>query len=172
MTMIISPTTVYNSIVLSNSPENYSGGSFSFSCTSPRPDGDGNLEADPLFANSAGQDFHLRVGSPCIDSGTNLLAIVRSDFDGGARPLDGNGDGTVAFDIGAYEADSAAALPRFISVRQAGAELIVEWNDVAKDEASADHGPRNPVAGRSGSQDVTAMTLPLGPRTEFFRLHK
>jgi len=34
---------------------------------------------------------------------TNLSVIVSNDFDGMARPLDGNGNGSGAYDVGAYE---------------------------------------------------------------------
>jgi len=32
-------------------------------------DGEGNIDEDPLFVNSATGDFHLQLGSPCIDAG-------------------------------------------------------------------------------------------------------
>ena len=68
-------------------------------------------------------DFQLREGSPCIDAGMNLMgrAIVPwtnpdtgatallpytyepTDILGNTRFIDGNGDGIVAWDIGAYE---------------------------------------------------------------------
>lgn len=65
--------------------------------------GNGNLNADPLFASLASTNLHLRSGSPCIDAGTNMSLVVSNDFDGVPRPLDGNGDGSAAFDIGAFE---------------------------------------------------------------------
>lgn len=70
--------------------------------TDPLPSGDGNLCADPLFVNPSAGDFHLGMLSPCIDSGTSNGAPL-VDLDGTARPLDGNADGTAAFDMGAYE---------------------------------------------------------------------
>ncbi|MGI8602940.1 MAG: right-handed parallel beta-helix repeat-containing protein [Verrucomicrobiales bacterium] len=70
--------------------------------------GAGNINADPLFVSATNR--HLQAASPCIDAGinpatvtTNPAAVVNSDLDGTARPLDGNGDGTARFDIGAYE---------------------------------------------------------------------
>ena len=63
----------------------------------------GNLNLDPLFVNLAANNFRLNAGSPCIDTGTNLIARLNRDFDGIPRPLDGNGDGTPAFDMGAHE---------------------------------------------------------------------
>jgi hypothetical protein len=69
--------------------------------------GPGNIAVDPQFTN--GQ--RLRLTSPCIDAGTNALALVSSnwsasvtnDFDGVPRPLNGDGVNGTAFDIGAFE---------------------------------------------------------------------
>jgi len=47
---------------------------------------------DPQFADPAGGDFHLRAGSPAINSGTDAGQIV--DFEGDPRPTG------VTFDIG------------------------------------------------------------------------
>lgn len=61
----------------------------------------GNLSAPPMFYDDKG-DYHLRRGSPAIDAGfTSGTPSV--DFDGQARPRDGNGDGSAIADIGAYE---------------------------------------------------------------------
>lgn len=48
-----------------------------------------------LFVNPEG-DFHLQVGSPCIDKGLSLTNVPK-DFDGTPRP---QGQG---YDMGAYE---------------------------------------------------------------------
>jgi hypothetical protein len=38
-------------------------------CSSPSGPCPGNFDADPLHWDAAGGDFHLRLGSPCIDAG-------------------------------------------------------------------------------------------------------
>jgi uncharacterized repeat protein (TIGR01451 family) len=61
-----------------------------------------NISASPLFVNASTGDYHLLAGSPAIDAGS-ALGAPSIDFDGTSRPRDGNGDGTPAFDIGAFE---------------------------------------------------------------------
>ena len=67
----------------------------------------GNLSASPLFVAAAAGDFRLQTGSPAIDAGSNA-AIPAVDFAGGARSLDGDGDGVAVADIGAFEAPVSA----------------------------------------------------------------
>ena len=37
---------------------------------------DGNISVDPLFVNRANADYHLREGSPSIDTGTRRPAVM------------------------------------------------------------------------------------------------
>ncbi|ETR73625.1 MAG: hypothetical protein OMM_00802 [Candidatus Magnetoglobus multicellularis str. Araruama] len=60
-------------------------------------EGQSNINLDPLFVNSENENFHIRMNSPCKDSGI-LLHGIYNDIDNQLRPI-----GT-AYDIGADEA--------------------------------------------------------------------
>lgn len=64
---------------------------------------DGNISVAPGFVDPAAGDYHLLPTSPAIDQGTERSA-ASTDFDGRARPSDGDGDGVAVVDIGAFEA--------------------------------------------------------------------
>jgi parallel beta-helix repeat protein len=57
----------------------------------------GNIDADPLFVDDTGSDYHLMTGSPCIDIGT-VIGAPADDIDGNVRPAAGTG-----VDIGSDE---------------------------------------------------------------------
>jgi hypothetical protein len=131
--------TAVNSIIYYNSGGNYSEGTtLNYCCTTPLPtNGVGNITGPPLFMDFGAGDYRLWEGSPCIDAGTNLMGftlmatnaetgeitVVAShahdptDMLDNTRFIDGNGDGRVAWDIGAYEFNSFKA-PRFVSAPQ------------------------------------------------------
>lgn len=73
------------------------GGALSVSDTSGvYHSGSGNLYGvNPLFENDSAFDFHLKTGSPAIDTGLN--SGIAHDFEGTLRPK------SAGFDIGAYE---------------------------------------------------------------------
>jgi hypothetical protein len=67
-----------------------------------------NINADPCFVSPGywdtngvwiEGDYHLLLGSPCIDAGTNnpCGGLAAADMEGLARPLDGDGDGAYEF---------------------------------------------------------------------------
>jgi len=96
-------TTVANCILWGNSPDSISGTpSVTYSNVEGGWDGEGNIDADPLFVN---ESLALSMLSPCIDAGDNdaVPAGVTTDLAGKARVSDGNADGDAVVDMGAYE---------------------------------------------------------------------
>ena len=66
--------------------------------------GDGNIDTDPLFADPANGNYHLTMGSACIDAGNNNHSeLPDTDFEGDARIIDGDSDGIPIVDMGADE---------------------------------------------------------------------
>jgi hypothetical protein len=129
----------FNSVVYYNWGGNYAEGTtLNYCCTTPLPtNGIGNITGPPLFMDMDAGDYRLWEGSPCIDAGTNLMGFTMlatnvdtgeiyvaasytyepTDILGNTRFIDGNGDGKVAWDIGAYEFDSFKP-PRFTAQPQ------------------------------------------------------
>ncbi len=78
------------------------------------------ISAAPLFVASAGGDFRLQPGSPCVDAGDTSLLSPRltTDIYGNPRQADGNGDGTATVDMGAAELYPASI--RTLTVQASG----------------------------------------------------
>lgn len=98
---------IYNSVVWSNAAttasSNWSGGSFGYSCSEPRPDGIANIEQHPALVDFLGGDFHLTTASPCLDAGVNQSWMeLCGDLDGNPRIRYG------VVDMGAYEYNGSA----------------------------------------------------------------
>lgn len=73
-------------------------GTIAHSCIQPLPDGIGNIADDPLFKNSAGGNFNLAHGSPCVNAGdTSIWTADSLDLFGNPRILNKH------VDIGAIE---------------------------------------------------------------------
>jgi len=77
----------------------------------------GNITNAPLFADAA---LHLLPNSPCIDAG-RLINAITNDLDGIPRPLDGDGDRTVAYDMGAYE---------FVGTGDSDGDTLNDWEEI------------------------------------------
>ena len=75
-------------------------------------DGGHNIDADPRFytavnpsdAPTHAGDLRISYASPAIDAGDSALNTTTEDLGGLARKSDGNRDGSVVIDMGAYEA--------------------------------------------------------------------
>ena len=57
---------------------------------------------NPLFVNTTNYNFHLKIGSPCINAGATI-SDVTDDYDNNPRPSG------VAYDIGAFEYQGGSA---------------------------------------------------------------
>jgi hypothetical protein len=90
-------------IIRSNNIFGAGGMAYGGAC-SDRTGTDGNISADPLFANPTQGDYHLQQGSPSIDAGYNQAPnLPDTDIDGDPRILDGNGDENAIVDMGVDE---------------------------------------------------------------------
>jgi predicted outer membrane repeat protein len=67
---------------------------------------EGNIDEDPLFIGLGDDPFALSENSPAVDQGTPDpagLNLPPTDFLGNYRLWDGDGDGMIRIDMGAYE---------------------------------------------------------------------
>ena len=121
--------------------------------------GGGNLNVPPFFVDPGHWDdngtpddarddffvmgdYHLLPGSPCIDAGTNdiddpdteaIEELPETDPDGLPRIMDGDGNGTLVVDMGAYEyLPGDANYDGVVNIL----DLILVRNDLGKDPSS------------------------------------
>jgi len=68
--------------------------------------GEGNIVADPMFADTLNANYSLSAGSPCIDAGAYRPDLPNFDLRYHRRISPGSEGGPRAVDIGAYEYNS------------------------------------------------------------------
>ncbi len=101
-------------IISHNDVTNDSGSAYTAACGSTTGS-NGNVSVNPRFVDPLAGDYHLRADSPLIDAGSDTFAPT-IDFDGDARPHDGDEDGTATADIGYDEAvDPILLVPRTLA---------------------------------------------------------
>ena len=69
---------IVNSIFWNNQPANTDGIVIPYYSNIDIPFGTNNIFTDPLFIDDE-NDFHLSIGSPCIDSGIDFLVVDKSE---------------------------------------------------------------------------------------------
>ena len=86
---------VNNCIICDNLPNNFYISTIRYSCTTPLPNGIGNISTNPLFHSAS--NLRLQQTSPCINGGTNYYTQMPYDLLGNPRIVD------EIVDMGAYE---------------------------------------------------------------------
>jgi len=119
---------ITNAIIWDNSPQAVSqaGGNLYiwYSDIEDGFDGEGNIDADPLFVGANSGDYTLSYESPCIDAGT-----ADTDGDGNDDITDYNG---AAPDMGAFETTMAA--PTGFTLYPLETYVTLTWNAVSIDD--------------------------------------
>ena len=129
----------------------------------PPPSWDtGAIQLDPQLTDPGRGDFFLRGGSPCIDAGQDVTAIVRGDLLGVVRPQGS------APDLGAFELPELRLFVRIVDNR-----LILTWDGRAgvrlQRAPTLVAGAWIDVDGSEG-QSILELPVPVGSPGEFFRL--
>jgi len=141
--------------------------------------GEGNIDADPLFADPDNSDYRLTASSPCINMGNNNAAnIPETDKDGNPRIMDG------VVDMGAYEyipsipmvptvstcaassvTLSSAVLNGTVNPNSASTEVVFEYG-MTTSYGNTVPATQSPVTG-SGSQSVNREITDLSSNTTY-----
>jgi hypothetical protein len=99
-----------------------------YSCTFPLPEGEGNISEDPRLVDMTNGDLRLRIGSPCIDAGSDTLVAGSLDIAGNPR-IQG-----ARVDMGAYEGSTSGYV---ITARVQGHGLVSAMTTVVTAGGSA-----------------------------------
>ena len=136
---------------------NITGGTWNYCCLALDPGGSGNITDDPAFDSP--HSHWLTQSSPCIDAIPSAPGLPATDLGGGPRPLDGDGNGSAWFDLGAHEfaSDLSDADGDDLSDRY---ELHESGTDYLRPDTDGDE--------QTDGQEVVAGTNPLDD-AEFFR---
>ncbi len=99
-------TIIWNNTLTGGVLENYSGGSYTYCCTTPLAGGAGNINSDPFFVEAAAGNYRLQSYSPCVDAGNDalMLACLAVDFDGNPRHVG------LRTDMGIFESATTSAI--------------------------------------------------------------
>lgn len=129
-------------------------------CAAPRSlAGTGNFDQAPGLHDWENCDERIFPGSPCIDRGFSIYGNYTNDIAGTPRPLDGNLDGVVAFDVGAYEYRPPAGL---VVLGTNG--LLVADESVPQPDAGTDFGAcaiGQPVTHRFALTNTSALAASI-----------
>jgi len=147
-----SQLTAVNCIFWNNTPneiDNETGtpaSDISYSCIMNGHSGIGNIDTDPLFVDTAKQDFHLTYASPCRDMGDDNAILIPEDFEGDPRLAGSHtdmgadefythlyciGDFTPNSTVEAKFVDSPGTSPvgLFLSTQLLDPPLSLQWGD-------------------------------------------
>jgi len=129
--------------------------------------GTGILNVNPGFVNAPNGDYHLRIGSPCVDAGSPVGArFPNRDCEGDDRIVDGDLDGVAVIDMGADELLPEVAA-RFGTVDAAGDGL----SDVLRINGSAGNRKRRCTISAGAPLTLTMDVPPAGPNPAPFALY-
>lgn len=96
--------TFTNGIIWGNTGEAISGFTVAYSdIEDPNVTGTGVTHANPQFVDPVGGDFEVLYPSPVIDTGAYTAGATDTDLAGVARPLDGDRNGSMVYDMGCFE---------------------------------------------------------------------